>query len=160
MLAAGAARDEPQVERVVLRIQASQAPPPHTAAADVDLRFVGTPRVGVATSADGRDYRLGYDLMVAQGAALRDLDRPGSVQSRICGNCSGGMPRRHQRPRSPRDAHPARLSPGGGAPRQSASTPWRNRVLRPGTMRRRSVCTRSRSADHIDLSQTTVYDTG
>ena len=40
MLAAGAARDEPQVERVVLRIQASQDPQ-HAAAADFDLRFVG-----------------------------------------------------------------------------------------------------------------------
>ena len=40
MLAAGAARDEPQVERVVLRIQASQNPK-HAAAADFDLRFVG-----------------------------------------------------------------------------------------------------------------------
>ena len=56
MLAAGAARDEPQVERV-----------------------------GAATSADGRGYRLGYGLTVAQGAALRELDRPESVQSRICG---------------------------------------------------------------------------
>ena len=41
MLAAGGAiRDEPQVERVVLRIQASQDPQ-HAAAADFDLRFVG-----------------------------------------------------------------------------------------------------------------------
>ena len=41
MLAAGAARDEPQVERVVLRIQASQDPQ-HATAADFDLvRLVG-----------------------------------------------------------------------------------------------------------------------
>ena len=44
-----------------------------------------TPRVGAATSADGRGYRLGYGLTVAQGGALRELDRPESVQSRICG---------------------------------------------------------------------------
>ena len=37
MLAAGAGRDEPQVERVVLRIQASQDPQ-HATAADFDLR--------------------------------------------------------------------------------------------------------------------------
>ena len=43
MLAAGAARDEPQVERVVLRIQASQDPQ-HATAADFDLRFVGRRR--------------------------------------------------------------------------------------------------------------------
>ena len=41
MLAAGAARDELQVERVTLRIQASPEPP-HAAAADFDLvRLVG-----------------------------------------------------------------------------------------------------------------------
>ena len=28
----------------------------------VGSRFVGTPRVGVGTSVDGRDYRLGYRL--------------------------------------------------------------------------------------------------
>ena len=44
-----------------------------------------TPRVGAATSADGRGYRLGYGLTVAQCGALRELDRPESVQSRICG---------------------------------------------------------------------------
>ena len=46
MLAAGAARDELQVERVTLRIQASPDPP-HAAAADFDLvRLVGGAEVG------------------------------------------------------------------------------------------------------------------
>ena len=46
MLAAGAARDELQVERVTLRIQASPEPP-HAAAADFDLvRLVGGAEVG------------------------------------------------------------------------------------------------------------------
>ena len=46
MLAAGAARDERQVERVVLRIQASPEPP-HAAAADFDLvRLVNGGRSG------------------------------------------------------------------------------------------------------------------
>ena len=43
MLAAGAARDEPQVERVVLRIQASQDPQ-HAAAADFDPALRGRRR--------------------------------------------------------------------------------------------------------------------
>ena len=37
MLAAGVAREELQVERVVLRIQANQEEPPHGATADFDL---------------------------------------------------------------------------------------------------------------------------
>ena len=84
MLAAGAARDEPQVERVVLRIQASQDPQ-HATAVDFDLRFVGD------AAGRRRDLRrraglpAGYGLTVAQGGALRELDRPESVQSRICG---------------------------------------------------------------------------
>ena len=46
MLAAGAARDELQVERVILRIQASPEPP-HAAAADFDLvRLVNGAEVG------------------------------------------------------------------------------------------------------------------
>ena len=46
MLAAGAARDELQVERVTLRIQASPEPP-HAAAADFDLvRLAGGAEVG------------------------------------------------------------------------------------------------------------------
>ena len=86
MLAAGAARDEPQVERVVLRIQASQPGPPATRRRRTSTcASWETPRVGAATSADGRGYRLGYGLTVAQGGALRELDRPESVQSRICG---------------------------------------------------------------------------
>ena len=36
----------------------------------VGRRFVGTPRVGVSTSADGRDYRLGYHLGMLEGARL------------------------------------------------------------------------------------------
>ena len=34
-------------------------------------RLVGTPRVGVATSAYGRDYRLGYTLGALGGAGTR-----------------------------------------------------------------------------------------
>ena len=46
MLAAGAARDELQVERVILRIQANQEAP-HGATADFDLvRLVGGSEVG------------------------------------------------------------------------------------------------------------------
>ena len=46
MLAAGAARDELQVERVILRIQANPDPP-HAAAADFDLvRLVNGTEVG------------------------------------------------------------------------------------------------------------------
>ncbi len=33
-------------------------------------RFVGTPRVGFATSEYGRDYRLGYSLGMLGGAGL------------------------------------------------------------------------------------------
>ena len=36
----------------------------------VGSRFVGTPTLGVGTSADGRDYRLGYSLAVVQGGAM------------------------------------------------------------------------------------------
>ena len=32
-------------------------------------RFVGTPRFGIGTSGNGRDYRVGYGLTVAQGGA-------------------------------------------------------------------------------------------
>ena len=61
MLAAGAARDEPQVERVVLRIQASQDPqtPSTRRRRTSTCASWETPRVGAATSADGRGYRLG-----------------------------------------------------------------------------------------------------
>ena len=45
-----------------------------------DLEFHFFPSEGVA----GR-LVLGYGLTVAQGGTLRVLDRPGSVQSRICG---------------------------------------------------------------------------
>ena len=34
----------------------------------VGSRFVGTPTLGVGTSADGRDYRLGYRLGALGGA--------------------------------------------------------------------------------------------
>ena len=37
----------------------------------VGRRLVGTPRVGVATSAYGRDYRLGYTLGALGGAGTR-----------------------------------------------------------------------------------------
>ena len=33
-------------------------------------RWVGTPRFGIGTSETGRDYRLGYGLTVAEGAAM------------------------------------------------------------------------------------------
>ena len=36
----------------------------------VGSRFVGTPTLGVGTSADGRDYRIGYSLAVVQGGAM------------------------------------------------------------------------------------------
>ena len=33
-------------------------------------RLVGTPRFGIGASGNGRDYRLGYGLTVAQGGAM------------------------------------------------------------------------------------------
>ena len=33
-------------------------------------RLVGTPRFGIGTSGNGRDYRLGYGLTVAQDGAM------------------------------------------------------------------------------------------
>ena len=74
MLAAGAARDEPQVERVVLRIQASQDPQ-HAAAADFDLRFVGD------AAGRRRDLRRRAGLWPDGGAGRRPA-RAGSSRIR------------------------------------------------------------------------------
>ena len=47
----------------------------------VGNRFVGTPRVGVGTSADGRDYRLGYSLG-ARGGEGTTFERGVDAQRR------------------------------------------------------------------------------
>ena len=59
MLAAGAARDERQVERVILRIQANQQAP-HGATADFDLV-----RLGIRM-----DLRAGLNVLADQPNAL------------------------------------------------------------------------------------------
>ena len=60
------------------------------------------------------------------------------------------MRRRHQRPRSPRDAHPARLSPGEGASRKGASTHWSRGCCDP------ERCDADRSAPGAGLPITSI----
>ena len=60
------------------------------------------------------------------------------------------MRRRHQRPRSPRDAHPARLSPGEGASRKGASTHWSRGCCDP------ERCDAGRSAPGAGLPITSI----
>ena len=67
----------------------------------IGSRFVGTPRVGVSTSAYGRDYRLGYSLGMLNREALdvelsvdtqrRESPRQGGVSTAAFGRGHGAL---------------------------------------------------------------------
>ena len=66
----------------------------------VGARFVGTPKVGVSTSAYGRDYRVGYGLGVleqgkvrfelAAEAQRRETPMPGEASNGLLGRAAIG----------------------------------------------------------------------
>ena len=65
----------------------------------VGRRFVGTPRVGLATSEYGRDYRVGYSVQVIEEGSLRlqlgiEAERRVSPVFGLLGDAGGGADQR------------------------------------------------------------------
>ena len=120
MLAAGAARDELQVERVTLRIQASPEPP-HAAAADFDLvRLVGRRRSGPRPL----DALTPIHVLGDGRARADDCESDGTPHHLLARRSRAGD--RVMSPAPSRDE--PRRDPDRAGPRRPARGPW---MVRP-----------------------------
>ena len=107
----------------------------------VGRRFVGTPTLGVGTSADGRDYRLGYRLgalggagtafELGVGAQRRERPLQGDTDHAELARAHGALVAGGARPARTERVTPTRARPAG--------------LDRVRPRRRRDPCTRDRS---------------